>query len=114
MIVVSLLLQSGREDDIMVLDSGTGIAISLTMLVTISVNIMAVYGVWSERIPWIFPFLVLYMGFILECCFAVTFNFISIEKFQKLNFLPLTFSISLCGFVSLYLFGVVQYWMDPY
>lgn len=68
-----------------VVDFGTIIAISLTMLVSLSVNLMAVYGVTKAKIAWIFPFLALYMGFILECCLAMTFTLLS-EIFTTSNF----------------------------
>ena len=78
-----------KKNDVKVVDFGTIIAISLTMLVSLGVNIMAVYGVTKAKIPWIFPFLVLYMGFILECCLTLTFTLLS-KIFRNIN----SFSIS--------------------
>ena len=78
-ILIQLLFQSNTtsENETKYLDPNTAISISLVMLVTFTVNILAVVGVFKARITWMFPFLVLYMGFIIESGLAVTFNLIS-------------------------------------
>lgn len=52
------------------IDGGTIISLSLTMLVSFSVNVMTIYGVFTKKIAWIVPFFILYMGFIIECFLA--------------------------------------------
>ena len=112
---VLLLLQFRLDHGERVLDPGTVLAITLTMLVSFSVNIMAVYGVVQAKIAWIFPFLVLYMGFIIECCLAITFNLISnlTMRIGTKSYL-FHFSISRYDFASFYLFGFFPHWMDPH
>ena len=52
------------------LDAETTLSISLTMSVSISFNLMTAYGVMRRRKTWLFPFLILYMGFVIECLVA--------------------------------------------
>ena len=52
------------------IDGGTIISLSLTMLVSFSVNVMTIYGVFTKKIAWIVPFFILYMGFIIESFLA--------------------------------------------
>ena len=40
------------------------------MSVSISFNLMTAYGVMRKKKIWLFPFLILYMGFIIECLAA--------------------------------------------
>ena len=81
--LIQLLFQSNTtsENETKYLDPNTAISISLVMLVTFTVNILAVVGVFKARITWMFPFLVLYMGFIIESGLALTFNLISKHVF---------------------------------
>ena len=84
-ILIQLLFQSNTtsENETKYLDPNTAISLSLVMLTTFTVNILAVIGVFKERITWMFPFLVLYMGFIIESALAVIFNLISKNMFWK-------------------------------
>ena len=52
------------------IDAETTLSISLTMSVSISFNLMTAYGVMRKKKIWLFPFLILYMGFIIECLAA--------------------------------------------
>ena len=83
--LIQLLFQSNTtsENESKYLDPNTAISISLVMLITFTVNILAIIGVFKEKITWIFPFLVLYMGFIIESGLAVTFNLISKKYFEN-------------------------------
>lgn len=58
------------------------------MLVTFTFNILAVVGVFKARITWMFPFLVLYMGFIIESGLAVMFNLISKHVLENTTHSP--------------------------
>ena len=51
-------------------DPGAMLAITITLVVTIIVNIMLLYGVWRKKLACIFPFFILYSGLIIECIFA--------------------------------------------
>ena len=53
-----------------IIDANTTISISLTMSVSISFTLMTAYGVMRRRKTWLFPFLILYMGFVIECLVA--------------------------------------------
>ena len=52
------------------IDAETTISIGLTMSVSVSFNLMTAYGVMRRRKTWLFPFLILYMGFVIECLVA--------------------------------------------
>ena len=115
--LIQLLFQSNTtsENETKYLDPNTAISISLVMLVTFTVNILAVVGVFKARITWMFPFLVLYMGFIIESGLALTFNLISNHVFleTKKNHNPChTFSLSSrSNYVSFYMSHYIQHWM---
>ena len=53
-----------------IIDANTTISISLTMSVSISFTLMTAAGVMRRRKTWLFPFLILYMGFVIECLVA--------------------------------------------
>ena len=89
------------------------------MLITFTVNILAVVGVFKAKITWMFPFLVLYLGFIIESGLAVLFNLISRKKrfspTQLVNSAPHIFSLSnRSDYVSFYLSDCVYHWMVLY
>ena len=46
---------------------GTIISVSLTMLVSLAVNAMTMYGVVARRKAWLIPFFILYLAFSIEC-----------------------------------------------
>ena len=113
--LIQLLFQSNTtsENESKYLDPNTAISISLVMLITFTVNILAIIGVFKEKITWIFPFLVLYMGFIIESSLAVTFNLISKHVFDnKKQFTILVILLAsqveviTCPFICLIVFSV--------